>query len=155
MDNRKEIQDKLNWDNINQLHNAVSNFSRQSFDIKKLWITVEISVITLLSTIKVESLDFIVFIIELVTIFFYLLDSMTYYYQDKLRDQMEAERNAIRKRYRIKYKSLEQEKSRIFKALFNWSHLLYYVVLVLGIFYLLHRYYFTFCCHVNICELYS
>ena len=116
MDNRKEIQDKLNWDNINQLHNAVSNFSRQSFDIKKLWITVEISVITLLSTIKVESLDFIVFIIELVTIFFYLLDSMTYYYQDKLRDQMEAERNAIRKRYRIKYKSLEQEKSRIFKA---------------------------------------
>lgn len=35
MNNRKEIQDKLSWDNINQLHNAVSNFSRQSFDIKK------------------------------------------------------------------------------------------------------------------------
>lgn len=47
MNNRKEIQDKLSWDNINQLHNAVSNFSRQSFDIKKLWITVEISMVTL------------------------------------------------------------------------------------------------------------
>ena len=153
MNNRKEIQDKLNWDNINQLHNAVSNFSRQSFDIKKLWITVEISVITLLSSLKVGDIDFAVLIIELVVIFFYFLDSMTYYYQNKLRYKMEAERNAIRKRYGIKYKSPNQEKCSIFKALFNWSHLLYYVVLAFGILYLLHR--FIFCHYVNICQLYS
>ena len=90
MNNRKEIQDKLNWDNINQLHNAVSNFSRQSFDIKKLWITVEISLITLLSSLKVGDIDFAVLIIELVVFFFYFLDSMTYYYQNKLRYKMEA-----------------------------------------------------------------
>lgn len=140
MNNRKEIQDKLNWDNINQLHNAVSNFSRQSFDIKKLWITVEISIITLLLTLEIKDCKFILLVSEVVLVFFYFLDSMTYYYQDKLRECMERERNAIRKRYGIKCNSVNREKCRFFRALFNYSHLLYYLVFLLVAFILLCLY---------------
>lgn len=128
MGDTNNTQDKLNWNNINQLHDAISNFSKQSFDIKKLWITIEVSIVTLLLTLKVSEKTILV-AIGAVLLFFYFLDSMTYYYQDKLRKSMTDEQNEIRKRNNLK--ELEfRGKCRVFRSLFNWSHLLYYVVLL-------------------------
>lgn len=128
MGDTNNTQDKLNWNNINQLHDAISNFSKQSFDIKKLWITIEVSIVTLLLTLKVSEKTIFV-AIGAVLLFFYFLDSMTYYYQDKLRKSMTDEQNEIRKRNNLK--ELEfRGKCRVFRSLFNWSHLLYYVVLL-------------------------
>lgn len=98
---QEDINDKIIWNNINQLHDAVSNFSKQSFDIKKLWITVEVSAVTLMLSMKVYNLDIILLIVSAILLFFYFLDSMTYYYQDKLRESMHNERNAIRKKHGI------------------------------------------------------
>lgn len=124
----KEIQDKLSWNKINQLHEAVSNFSKQSFDIKKLWITVEISAMTLLLTLKIDDVKLLLIIAGVILLFFYLLDSMTYYYQDKLREIMAKEQNAIRKRNNISVQKIERTNWRMFRSLINWSHLLYYSV---------------------------
>lgn len=124
----KEVEDKLSWDKIHQLHEAVSNFSKQSFDIKKLWITVEVSVVTLLFSLKVHDPKVIVFIMAIVLLFFYLLDCMTYYYQDKLREKMAREQNEIRKRNGIKKEKEERTTWRLLRSLINWSHLLYYIV---------------------------
>ena len=128
MSDTNNTQDKLNWNNINQLHDAISNFSKQSFDIKKLWITIEVSIVTLLLTMKVSEKT-ILFAIGAVLLFFYFLDSMTYYYQDKLRKHMTDEQNEIRKRNHLKEMEF-RGKGRVFRSLFNWSHLLYYVVLL-------------------------
>ena len=62
MDMENDTKDKLSWDKIHQLHEAVSNFSKQSFDIKKLWITVEVSAITLMMSLKVKDFKFIVIV---------------------------------------------------------------------------------------------
>lgn len=45
------INDELSWDAIHQLHSAISNFSKQSFDIKKLFITIVVSALTLIYSI--------------------------------------------------------------------------------------------------------
>lgn len=124
----KDIKDKLSWDKIRQLHEAVSNFSKQSFDIKKLWITVEVSAITLMLTLKMNDVKFIVMVSTSILFFFYLLDSMTYYYQDKLRQIMANEQNAIRERNGIKKEKVVRTKWRLFRSFINWSHLLYYGV---------------------------
>lgn len=128
MSNTNDTQDKLNWNNINQLHDAISNFSKQSFDIKKLWITIEVSIVTLLLTMKVSE-KAILIAIGAVLLFFYFLDSMTYYYQDKLRKNMTDEQNEIRKRNNLDEMEF-RGKCRVLRSLFNWSHLLYYVVLL-------------------------
>lgn len=124
----KDIKDKLSWDKIRQLHEAVSNFSKQSFDIKKLWITVEVSAITLMLTLKMNDVKFIVMVSTSILVFFFLLDSMTYYYQDKLRQIMANEQNAIRERSGLKKEKVPRTKYRIIRSLINWSHLLYYGV---------------------------
>ena len=131
MNNKNDTKDKLSWDKIHQLHEAVSNFSKQSFDIKKLWITVEVSAITLMMSLKVKDFKFIVMVSFAVLIFFYLLDSMTYYYQDKLREGIAKEQNAIRKRNSIIEEKVERTNWRFFRSLVNWSHLLYYFVITI------------------------
>ena len=131
MNNKNDTKDKLSWDKINQLHEAVSNFSKQSFDIKKLWITVEVSAITLMMSLKVKDFKFIVIVSIAVLIFFYLLDSMTYYYQDKLREGIAKEQNSIRKRNGIIEEKLERTNWRFIRSLVNWSHLLYYIVITI------------------------
>lgn len=136
MNNTKETMDKISWNNINQLHDAVSNFSKQSFDIKKLWITVEISIITLLININEGDLTTIIITASFVLLFFYFLDCMTYYYQDKLRENIKVEQNNIRKRHEIKPKDIDRNEWRVLRSFFNWSHLLYYVVgLILVVFF--------------------
>lgn len=134
MNNKNDTQDQLSWDKIHQLHEAVSNFSKQSFDIKKLWITVEVSAITLMKTLNVEDIKFIVMVSFAILIFFYLLDSMTYYYQDKLRESIAKEQNSIRRRNGVKEEKVERTNWRFLRSLVNWSHLLYYIVVAILIF---------------------
>lgn len=134
MNNKNDTQDQLSWDKIRQLHEAVSNFSKQSFDIKKLWITVEVSAITLMKSLNMEDFKFIVTVSFAILIFFYLLDSMTYYYQDKLREGIAKEQNAIRKRNGVKEEKVERTNWRFLRSLVNWSHLLYYIVVAILIF---------------------
>ena len=132
--------DELSWDTIHQLHSAISNFSKQSFDIKKLFITVVISALTLIYSIA-KSIDLSLFVtVAIIVGLFYSLDTMTYYYQDKLRAKMVGEQNKIRERNGISAITYNRNNRRILRSLFNWSHLLY--ALILGLDIIL---YFIFC----------
>jgi hypothetical protein len=84
---KTNIEDNINMEQIRQLHNATLNFSNQCNEIKKLYVTVIIAVITLFFNIFKEnysSINFyrLVSILVLgISILFYLLDVCSYYYQ--------------------------------------------------------------------------
>ena len=42
MDNSENIEDKIDWKKIDQLHNATINFSKNSLEIKKLLFVVRL-----------------------------------------------------------------------------------------------------------------
>lgn len=135
-----KVYDELSWDTIHQFHTAISNFSKQSFDIKKLFITVVISALTLIYSIS-KSIDLSLFVtVAIIVGLFYSLDSMTYYYQDKLRAKMAEEQNKIRERNGIPIIAYHRNDWRFFRSLFNWSHLLYASILILDL-----VLYFIFC----------
>ena len=46
---KRTLSDELNWNQIEQLHNATTGLSRQSFEIKKICLTLEIASLTLIA----------------------------------------------------------------------------------------------------------
>lgn len=140
------IMDDFSKSNIEQLHKVVLNFSSQSFEIKKLCVTVEIAALTLIATIFKDnyassSFTMLIKLIGLlVPLFFYLLDICTYYYQDKLRLVMFNEENVIRQRHGIellKNKRFTKAKcptwGRIGRAIVNGSNLVYWGLIILAV----------------------
>ena len=99
-----KIQDELDQENYRQLHNVVLNFSNNSIEIKKMCITALIAVPTILFSFLTKSdinHDLVVTMCKVLMIIitlFYLIDSYTYYYQSKLRENMKSIENKIRKR---------------------------------------------------------
>lgn len=75
---------------IDQLHNATINFSKNSLEIKKLlFVVIGISTPLIINLCN-NQLDVALFISLYIIIFsFWIFDSYTYYYQKKLRFQMD------------------------------------------------------------------
>jgi len=142
---KTNTEDNLNIEQIRQLHNATLNFSNQCTEIKKLYVTVIIAVITLFFNIFKENYSSINFyklisiLILCISILFYLLDVCSYYYQKKLRNDMINIENKIKKRHKIKVDSNSSDKSNItLKSFFNSSMLIYYIIFLSTLLFLLY-----------------
>lgn len=126
--------DDLTWKTIDQLHNATSNFSKQSFDIKKVCLTVEVAAMTLIGNFVDDKLDLALFVAGLIIpLIFYFLDCTTYYYQDSLRGKMIKEENLFRARYGLSIKDNPHESRKIFRSVLNWSHWIYLALIILDL----------------------
>lgn len=130
-DNKQhEVADELNKMQIEQLHKATLNFSNNSLETKKLCITVEVAVFTLLTGVYREKPFAELFVIlrvfgVIVPTLFYIVDVVLYYYQDRLRANMIREENEIRKRHQLDERKNSRNNYRLFRSLFNGSQIMY------------------------------
>lgn len=129
MESNENIEDKIYWKKIDQLHNATINFSKNSLEIKKLlFVVIGIST-PLIINLCGNHITRALFISLYLTIFlFWIFDSYTYYYQKKLRFQMDFYfKQILDKNAKI------QQKNRfkmIIISLFNCSHFCFYGILM-------------------------
>lgn len=112
-DDTIKIKDSLDRMQIEQLHNATLNFSNSCIETKKLYVTVMIAVFTVFAAIYEEELASHLTIILgfeiVVTFFFWIVDSVFYYYQSKLRKQMGCQVKKIEARHNIREESKSTE----------------------------------------------
>ncbi|MEG0283248.1 MAG: hypothetical protein RR425_00555 [Erysipelotrichales bacterium] len=143
----------MNMENYRQLHNIVLVISEQCFNIKKVLITAISALISGCFLITKDSginkLDRfllpLLFISLFIVILFWLYDSYLYYYQKKLRHDMKVKEliytSANDCDIEIEKKCGQCKHTNINKALFNFSHLFYFLVAIsLFIFYLVMKY---------------
>lgn len=135
---QKKIADELDKIQIDQLHKATLNFSNHSLETKKLCVTVQIAVYTLLAGIYKESpLSNLVIALELlgilIPILFYAVDVVLYYYQDRLRENMNSKMNDIKKRHRLAAQAENRNKKRLLRSFFNGSQILYLGLIIISV----------------------
>lgn len=113
------------------MHNATLGLSKQCFELKKICLTIEIAIITIIAKFVNNGLDLSYFIAGiLILLFFYLLDTLTYFYQDRLRERMVNEENKLRMRHNEEVKQFTQKGNRILRSFFNVSHLIYLILII-------------------------
>lgn len=133
MEVNENIEDKIGWKKIDQLHNATINFSKTSLEIKKLlFVVIGIST-PLIINLSDNKLDISLFVsLYIILIPFWIFDSYTYYYQKKLRATMDSFFIEIKNRNSDSANDVSKTKSQteqIRSALFNLSHFCFYGVL--------------------------
>ncbi|SNR83373.1 hypothetical protein [Flavobacterium sp. ov086] len=139
----KSLEDEIDWKVIDQLHTATNFFASTSTELKKLYFTLVGISIPILIKLSDDKLDRSLFIsIFTLTLLFWILDSYTYFYQDKLREKMNVLFNNIKHRNIIK-KTISEDndeiiieidrtsKNRIWRSLFNYSMLLYLTMFII------------------------
>lgn len=105
----EEFQDESDKTSIDQLHKAVLQLSNNCFEIKKLCVSILVAAATLVATFTNRQLDTAIFIAGIIItgffwiLVFWILDSQSYYYQEKLRARMKqlAEEMAGRRTARL------------------------------------------------------
>lgn len=140
------LEDQIDWKIIDQLHVATTTFSSTSLELKKLFFVLLGISMPALIKLAGDRLDIsLFFVIYLLTITFWYLDSFTYYYQEKLRSKMDKhfslikERNNENRLISNTEKPLEEftieknriEKTRLIRSVFNMSVRLYPILIVL------------------------
>jgi hypothetical protein len=137
---KKSLEDEIDWKIIDQLHAATLNFSTTSLELKKLFfVVVGIAVPTLIK-LAGDGLDLSLFItIYLLSLTFWLLDSFTYFYQEKLREKMDSRFTQIRTRnvetiaiFDYTLENSRTKSGRIWRSLTNLSVRLYMFSVVLN-----------------------
>lgn len=133
----KDIDSEIDWKIIDQLHNAVLNFSRNSMQSKKIMFTligVFLTAILQAPTICAIVKWFPILII--VVALFWFFDAQTYYYQEKLRALMDVRFRALKKRCSkmdpFDDFTLPKERERgcrVFRSLWNASTFIYPVII--------------------------
>ena len=119
---------------IDQLHNATLNISKQCFEIKKLCLTIEVTTLTFTLNITSNIDDcylYIAFLGLIIPLIFWILDSLTYYYQDKLRYRMLKTENEIRNEYGLSMIENKHDRStflRLYHSAINLSQTLYCIL---------------------------
>ena len=127
MENNESIEEKINWKMIDQLHNATINFSKNSLEIKKLvFVVIGISTPLIINLCNNQLNKALFISLYIIIGLFWILDSYTYYYQKKLRNNMESYIAKIRN---TNFDNSTKRLVLIFKSLFNWSHACFYGVL--------------------------
>lgn len=150
------LQDDLDKQSIDQLHQVVLQFSGNCFESKKLCVTVLISASVLITSFTNKQLDTSFFVAgAIITAFFWMLDGYNYFYQDKLRARMKVLAENIAQRHSapkgVAEDSLaevrvdgvgmplseKRERStsvkRLSRSAFNYSMLFYILLVVLNI----------------------
>lgn len=132
-----DIDSEIDWKIIDQLHNAVLNFSKNSMQAKKIMFTLlGIFVAAMFKAPTMCSIEkWFPVVIGIVTLF-WAFDAYTYFYQEKLRASMDARFEAIKSRYtggvnedEFTLPEERQKGCRVLRSLFNWSVLFYPVII--------------------------
>lgn len=96
---KKTFEDEVDWKIIDQLHNATNKFSASSLEFKKIYFVLLGIVIPIIFKIGGEKFDIALLVTPLIiSLFFWFLDSFTYYYQEVLREKMDKHFEKLRKR---------------------------------------------------------
>lgn len=132
----RDIDSEIDWKIIDQLHNAVLNFSRSSMQAKKIMFTLlGIFVAAMLQATTFNNVVRWFPVIIGIVVLFWTFDSYTYFYQEKLREAMDARFEALRKRYsgnsgdEFTLPNKRHKKGRFWRSVFNWSVFFYPVIL--------------------------
>ena len=141
-EDKRDIDSEIDWKIIDQLHNVVLNFSRNSMQAKKIMFTIlGIFIVPFLQlqekNVATTWLPFVMFIVAL----FWAFDSYTYYYQEKTRALMDVRFHSLKKRYPSsnpddEFTLPDSRKScgRFWRSIFNGSVLFYpFVIIMIGI----------------------
>lgn len=140
-----DFQDELDKSSIDQLHKAVLQLSANCFELKRLCVTVLVSASTLFATFSNKRPDLAIFLIgTFIIIFFWLLDSQSYYYQEKLRVRMKRLAEEMAERHHEPETSVDgvgmpltnsrEERTssqRVWTSMFNYSMLFYIFLLII------------------------
>jgi hypothetical protein len=95
----RSLDDELDWKLIDQLYGIVSQISGFCFETKKFCVTTEFVVLAFLAKFTANKPDHSIFVAGLaIPLCFWLLDSVAYFYQVKIRGAMESIRERIKER---------------------------------------------------------
>ena len=149
---KKTVEDEIDWKIIDQLHVATTNFSTASLELKKIFTVLIGIAVPALIKLAGDKLSIWLFIaIYILACTFWLLDSYTYFYQEKLRESMDKRLLKIKIRNlgeaNIESDSFTLNNSRtssgrVVRSLFNPSVWVYLIFLILNTISFL--YYFIF-----------
>lgn len=127
----ENLKEKITFKEIDQLENAVNAFSRSTNWIKKLSVTLvsTFGIPLFTNQISFQSMAFILFVIIFLA---WILDAYCFYFQRNLRVRIEQKYKVLDSWW--PYGLSETKKVGGMQALFNKSHILYYVFL--GLFFI-------------------
>ncbi|WP_353119602.1 hypothetical protein [Myroides odoratus] len=141
---KKSFEDEVDWKIIEQLHNATNRFSTSSLEFKKFYFTILGLTTPIIYKLSGEKLDYSILLAPLIiSIFFWFLDSFTYYYQEKLREKMDNHFGKLKQRNSQNESSDTEEeeftlpnnrngKNRILRSIFNISNAFYPTIISLN-----------------------
>ncbi|MCH7638423.1 MAG: hypothetical protein IH855_03025 [Bacteroidetes bacterium] len=145
-DYERTVEDDLDWSLLDQLHAVVLQIGTFCFRTKQVCLTVLVGVVGVIATFTSDKLDQSIFVAAaVITVSFWFLDSVGYYYQVKLRGIMDGVRDRIHKRHAdsvlrgpnsevISDTRTERPVGhRLFDTFFNHSMWLYLFLIVLDI----------------------
>lgn len=145
-DYERTVEDDLDWSLLDQLHAVVLQIGTFCFRTKQVCLTVLVGVAGLIATFNRDKLDHSVFVAAaVITVSFWFLDSIGYFYQVKLRGIMDGVRDRIHKRHAGSVlrgpnaeiisdtRTTRTVDRRIVDAFFNHSMWLYLLLIVLDI----------------------
>lgn len=132
----RDIDSEIDWKIIDQLHNAVLNFSKNSMQAKTIMFTIlGVFMAAMFRASLCEMTRWFPVLIGIVLLF-WIFDAFTYYYQEKLREAMDLRFEALRKRYpgnnedEYTLPDKRQKKGRFWRSLFNLSVIFYPVIIL-------------------------
>ena len=133
-DYERTCEDELDWKDVDQLHQATLQISKSCFDYKKLCISFLGVSTAIIVKFTESSLNHTVFVLGLlICVGFWISDATAYYFQRKLRIQLNDRMCAIAERNNCASYKRENIEASWLKALFNWSLVFYYVLMFLGV----------------------
>ena len=131
-DNIRRVSEDLEKEEREQLHRATLALSQQSFETKRLLITVLIAVATVCGAVFRDNYRVLVdnripFCLGLLVIIllFWIMDGMTNFYTNRLRYHIDKMRNQTRKSYRLSRGSIHLE--RVFGKKLSANKLLHWL----------------------------
>lgn len=141
MEYKKSLEDEIDWKIIDQLHSATLNFSTTSLELKKLlFVLIGIAVPSLIK-LAGDKLNASLFVtIYILGIAFWILDSFTYFYQEKLREEMDKRFEKIKGRNKVGTQNQDDftlpnsrtSKNRFWRSAFNPSIRIYPLLLFIN-----------------------
>ena len=135
-------QAEIDKESIKQLHRVVLGLSKSCFELKKLCATVVGSSLVLFAAFTSQRIDYVFFAgSAVIIVFFWIADSQSYYYQEKIRLRMKeiteqllegAAKGIVLNSIGMPLSPQRVGRSvprRIIHSVFNWSMIFYYGLL--------------------------
>ncbi|MFS4429306.1 hypothetical protein [Chryseobacterium sp. S90] len=135
---KKTLEDEIDWKMIDQLHNATNNFSSSSLEFKKIYFVLLGILTPIIFKLANNKFDISLLITPLcLSIFFWILDIITYYFQEDLRARMKDHFKELKKRSSTIPENNEEytlennrtPKSRLYRSFFNASSMFYPIII--------------------------